>query len=236
MSAPVVSVLIPTRGRVARLEKTLAALWAKATDPTRVEIIVHVHEDDPETRAWAERRDKRVRMVMSDTAGGYGSVYKYINALASVSDGDWLMTMSDEYTILTEGWESILHKRLAQPRKECLLLTAKVTAWPDSRSAIMSRGLYHAIGHMGMTEYGDCYIDSLTHFAELQEKSGIEYEEGAMGAVCPRNRMKTWGEYRSRAVADCFEMDKKKLGAVLGKSITVNWTPLDAPEKPSPQD
>ncbi len=231
--SPLVSVMIPTRSRIESLTKTIASFLEMAAAPDRVEILVRVHEDDPATRTWAEGRDKRIRVVMGDTEQGYGSIHKFINCLAAVSNGDWLTSMSDEFTMLTQGWDELVRQQPLNPRKECRLLTAKIRHWPESRIGIMSRGLYRAVGHFGMTEFCDSYIDSLTHFAGIQVPVPIELQEGAQGPVLPRDRQRTWSQdYRSQETADCFAMDKIKLGAVLGKPITVKWTPLDAPDSP----
>ncbi len=231
--SPLVSVLIATRGRVASLNKTIASFLEMAQAPDGVEILVRVHEDDPETRAWAEGRDKRIRVVMGDTEQGYGSVYKFYNCLAAASNGDWLFPSADEFTMMTQGWDEMVRPQLQCPRKECRCLTAKIVGWPQSRIQIVSRGLYRAVGHLGMTEFGDSYLDSLTHFAELQVPVPIELQEGRQMPVLPRDRQRTWSQdYKSQETADCFIMDKIKLGAVLGKPITVKWTPLDAPDSP----
>lgn len=229
---PLCSVLIPTRGRVAKLEETIGALLGMAKEPDRIEVIVRVHDDDPETLEWSKHRDMKIRVVIGDTEEGYGSVGHFVNCMAAVSNGDWLLPLSDEFKMLTQDWDALLGGWLKEPRKELLLLTAKVVSWPNSRIGIMSRGLYMAIGHMGVTEYADCYVDSLTHFAGLQARCDIRFQEGALGPVLPRDRAKTWAEYRSEWVAHYFNVDKIKLGAVMGKPITVKWTPLDAPGSP----
>jgi hypothetical protein len=99
----------------------------------------------------------------------------------------------------------------------------------------MSRGLYRTLGHFGHTCFADCYIDSLTHFAQLQVASGLEVRDEGLPPPGDRTHetwMVNWANYRSAETAWCFDADKKKLGAVMGKPITVKWTPLDAPERP----
>lgn len=232
MSTPIVSVLMPTRGRVDTMQETVASYFEKATAPAQVEMLVRVHEDDAETRAWMDSRDKSIRVVMGDTERGYGSCDHFLNCLAAVSNGDWLWPCADDHRMLTQGWDEVLRQRLPEPRKTPMLLTAKVANWPNGRVPVMSRGLYRALGHMGLTGFADCYVDSLTHFAGLQEISGIEVQDKVLPPVCDRQTMEHWAIYKSAETAHCFEMDKKKLGVVLGKPIKVSWTPLDAPERP----
>lgn len=229
---PLVSVLIPTRGRTGSMLEAVASFWDMAENPEQVEVIVRVHEDDPGTVAWALDHKSRVRVVIGDSERGYGSMDHFANCMAAVSNGDWLFGASDDFRMLTRGWDRLVREALKDPRREMKLLTAKVVSWPESRIGIMSRGLYRAIGHLGMTEYADCYVDSLTHFAGVQEKVAIEMSETGLLPPVPRDRLKTWAEYRSAETAWCFDLDKRKLGAALGREITEKWTPLQAPEKP----
>lgn len=230
---PVCSVLIPTRGRPQVLLATIDSFLRTATEPERIEVILRVHDDDEETRSLLSRKLlNHVRVVIGDSEDGYGSTDKFINCLAAVANGDWLFPAADEFTMLTSGWDNLIRMRLSEPRREPWLLTAKVVQWPQSRIAIMSRGLYHALGHMGRTGYADCYIDSLTHFAGIQEPVGIELSEGGLPPPVPRDRLKDWAVYRSEETAWQFNVDKLKLGAVLKRPIREKWTPLNAPEQP----
>ena len=228
---PLVSVLIPTRGRVAALQRTLASFWERALDPTRVEMIVRAHEEDEETRAWALGRDKRVRVVIGDTEKGYGSTDHYINCLAAVSNGDWLWPCADDHSVQTTHWDEVLAKRLREPRRAHALLTAKVVNWPDGRIPIVSRGFYRLLGHMGHTGFADCYLDSLAHFAGITEVSGLEVRDEGLPPTGDRATMENWAVYRGDENCWCFEQDKQKVGAVLKRKMAA-WTPREAPERP----
>lgn len=236
MSKPLVSVMVPTRSRLKTMLNTISRFRELAKDPSRVEIIVRVHQDDPETLEWALGKHDGVRVVIGDTEEGYGSMDKFINCMATVSNGDWLWPGGDDHTLLSQDWDEVLAKRLARPREELLLFLGKVINWPNGRVPVMSRGLYRALGHFGHTCFCDCYIDSLTHFAGLQEWSGLEVRDEGLpppgDRSCP-TWMGHWAVYRSAETAHCFEMDKRKLSCLMGKPITVKWTPLDAPEFPN---
>jgi len=228
---PICSLLIPTRHRVEALQRAVASWWAMADAPERVEIIVRVHEDDPETLAWAEGRDRRVRVVVGDTEEGYGSSDKFLNCIAAVSNGDWLMGLADNVTVLTRRWDTVLKDRLAEPRKECLLLTARVLELPSNRIPIMSRGLYDVVGDRGHTEHADSYVDALAGLAGIREPVEIVLSKPGAANVCERDRVKTWAEFRGDEVAHQFKVDKVKLAAVLGRAIDDPWTTSDMPEE-----
>ncbi len=231
MSYPVVSLLMPTRSRTKMMQETVATYLEKATVPDHVEVIVRVHEDDLETVEWASKRDKRIRVVIGDTEKGYGSMDHFCNCMAAVSNGNWLWPAADDHQMLSQGWDEVLAQWPVDPRRTPMLLTAKVANWPDGRIPVMSRGLYSVLGHMGHTQFADCYMDSLTHFAGIKHVSGLEVRDVGLGDVVPRRVMEGWAIYKGVENCWCFEMDKKKLGAVLGKSLG-NWTPEQAPALP----
>jgi len=202
--------------------------------PERVEILVRVHDNDDETLQWASTRDKKIRVVIGDTEDGYGSLHKFINCLAAVSNGDWLWCGSDDVKMITQNWDSILQSELPAPKETCRIVTAQVVNMPNTRTTIISRAFYNALGHCGLTPHCDCYIDALAHFAGIRVPIGIQIQDmhtDSVPYVVPRDVEKTWAEYRSQKSAHCFNMDKLKLGAILKKDLG-NWTTSHAPENP----
>lgn len=228
---PICSVLMPTRNRPELLQDSIDSFLQLAFHPQQVEIIVRVHDDDYGTLAWAGRRDRKVRVVIGDTEQGYGSLHKFMNCVAAMSDGDWLWPAGDDSRMLTAGWDRLLREHTLMPRETCTVLLPTVTNFPGRRYLVLSRGFYRALGHMGLTPHCDCYIDSLSHFAGVQEHIDIELEDMRPPYVSERDVPKTWAEYRSKESAHCFDVDKRKLGAVLGKNLGT-WTTSDAPAVP----
>jgi hypothetical protein len=223
--------MIPTRLRAAVLQETIDSYLSRADNTDRIEVIVRVHDDDPETLEWVKTRDKKIRVIIGDTEDSYGSTFKFINCMAAVSNGDWLWPGADDHRLLSQDWDKVLAGWLPEPRKTCLLLTAKVVNWPNGRIPIMSRGLYRVLGHYGLTGFADTYLDSLTHFAGLQVSSGLEVQDKNIAPMVPKEVMKWWTQYKGDENAHCFNVDKIKLGAVLGRDLG-NWTTSNAPELP----
>ena len=198
-----------------------------ADNPANVEVIVRVHDDDPDSLAWVKTRPPGIRVIIGDTDDGYGSGSDRVNCMAAASKGDWLWAAADDCRVRTKGWDRILAQRLAEPRHACSLLWS---SFPDSQLCVMSRGWYRAIGHFGMTEHGDTYAFSLARVAGLLEQVAIDYAHLHMPWVAARDRPKTWDEFRSAEVARCFNTDKLKLGAVLGRPINDPWTTSMEPD------
>lgn len=223
---PICSILIPSRNRPQALQAAIDSFLATAADPSQVEIIVRVHDDDEATLEWAKNRAKGIRVIVGDTDDGYGSLSEFVNCMAAVSKGDWIWPAADDDRVRTQGWDRILAQRLTDPRHTCLLLDSSVEG---SRLCLMSRGWYRAIGYYGMTEHGDTYAHNLARTAGMQETVAIDFPNLHMRVVAARDRPRTWAEFRGEEIARCFNMDKLKLGAVLGRPITDTWTTSMAP-------
>lgn len=232
---PICSVLVPTRRRRALLATVIESFLDTAASPDRVEILVRVHEDDQSTMEWVTwPRAKQVRVMIGDTEDGYGSIYKFLSCLAVMANGDWIWMGSDDTVMLTQGWDRILEECLGAQKAvdTCRMVTPLIVNCPQSTIPILSRGYYHALGHVGVCPHEDCYIDTLAHFAGIKSKVAIQTKNDNPEWTAARDIKKTWARYRSAETARLFEMDKRKLSAVLGRKITEKWTPLDAPEEP----
>jgi hypothetical protein len=224
---PFCSVLIPTRGRVASLQAAIESFLRTADNPSDVEIVVRVHDDDPLSLSWwAKERLPNVRVIIGDTGDGYGSMHEFVASLCAASRGSWLWPSSDDWRSLTKGWDTKLAARCANPLDTPLVLSSTV---PGRRLCIISRGLYHAVGHIGLTEHQDTYLFALADLAAIHETIDIDIQDAGLPEVGPRDRPKTWEQFRSAATAKRFNTDKLKLAAVLGRPIASPWTTSDAP-------
>ena len=109
---PLVSVLIPSRGRPQRLADTIGSLWDKAIDKNQIEFVLKIDEDDPETVTTV--RDliadglKRVKIFVSPRGRGYLDLHIYLNDLCKHAEGDWLVIFNDDAIMETEGWDDTL--------------------------------------------------------------------------------------------------------------------------------
>ena len=103
---------------------------------------------------------------------------------------------------------------------ECHYFYANMRQNPNWRVPILSRGLYHAIGHCGLTPRCDGYIDKLSGMAGISKRIAIETDMVQLSCgVAPNdgdeNDRVTKSDYNVRR----FDIDKIKLGAVLGRKL-----------------
>jgi hypothetical protein len=100
-----VSVLVPTRGRVARL-RTLLDSYDATTFGELSELVFRIDEDDEATREFFQF--SRHRVIVGPRGKGYGDMPTFFNELARSSMGDVLLCGNDDMVFKTVGWASLI--------------------------------------------------------------------------------------------------------------------------------
>lgn len=118
---PICSVLIPSRKRPDRLDKTITSILASVSDPTEIEILVRADHDDTET-VERFRGDPRIRELhVGDRGTGYASLHIYYEELCARASGIFIWLMNDDCTLRYDGlapgakvphWDRQLTERL----------------------------------------------------------------------------------------------------------------------------
>lgn len=90
---PLVSVLIPSRGRPRQLRSTIGALRDRAADPTRVQVLVAHDPDDRPTGVATACLD--VLVVQVPHRFGRAGLRQYYDVLARCAVGEWLLLWTD---------------------------------------------------------------------------------------------------------------------------------------------
>src|SRR5690606_8725158 len=102
--SPEIFVLLPSRGRPGPLVESVASLRELADDPARIEVLVAVDPDDPDTAQAA--RDCEAEAWRAPERFGYARLHEYVNALAHQAGGDWMLLWNDDARMRTRGWDS----------------------------------------------------------------------------------------------------------------------------------
>lgn len=104
-AGPLVSVLLPTRGRPELLRRSVMSLLDLASTPGRVEILVAVDEDDDAT---LEMVGELPVHAFEFEPKGYPRLHEYVNELARQALGDWLLLWNDDAMMRTAGWDDVI--------------------------------------------------------------------------------------------------------------------------------
>jgi glycosyltransferase involved in cell wall biosynthesis len=167
---PLVSVLLPSRGRVGHLAKALDSLWSMASDRGCFEVLVKVDDDDSATIAYlTELNDTHpfipVRWFCTPRGGGYHDLHVWYNEiLAPAATGDWLWFFNDDAVVQTQGWDwQLLHTALVNvwhpiTNDVCLLIAETNDNPLSNESILLRRRSYELMGHCFLTPYGDSWL------------------------------------------------------------------------------
>jgi hypothetical protein len=107
MSFTKISVLVPTRQRLARLE-TLLASYARTVHPLNhdAELVFRVDDDDHDTALFLAALGHL--MIVGPRRQGYQSLPSFFNELLPASTGDVLLCGNDDMVFKTPGWPALV--------------------------------------------------------------------------------------------------------------------------------
>jgi hypothetical protein len=109
---PEISVIFTSRGRAVSLRDSLFGLIDRADDRRSIEVIVAMDPDDP-AREEAEFLLTGYGWITIWTAPeryGYQGLHLYLNQLAKMARGRWLMWWNDDMRMQTLGWDTIIRQ------------------------------------------------------------------------------------------------------------------------------
>ena len=99
-----ISVLLPTRKRIDRLDRALNSLYGLCDRRDQVEVVLRIDDDDHETRKYLTERGET--FIVGPRMRGYASLPHFMNQCAERSSGDVLLMCNDDCVFRTPGWDS----------------------------------------------------------------------------------------------------------------------------------
>ncbi len=103
MSAPLVSLLLPTRGRPEQAKRLFESIAKTVSRPDRVEVVLYVDDDDVQSHAL-DSDDIAVKRII----GPSQSMGRYNGACLEASAGRIIALANDDMIIRTPGWDERL--------------------------------------------------------------------------------------------------------------------------------
>lgn len=101
-----ISVLVPTRKRVDRLQAMLASF--AETSSGLAELVFRVDEDDTETQSFLRSEAASSIVIVGSRLDGYRSLPTFFNELALVATGDIVMLGNDDMLFPTPQWDRLI--------------------------------------------------------------------------------------------------------------------------------
>lgn len=159
----VISILLPSRGRPGPLAESIATLRTLAADPDGLQVLVAADPDDPATARAA--LDMSAVVWVAPLRYGYANLHKYVNRLATMAHGKWLMLWNDDARMLTEGWDAVVTDQqpgVLWPHSNDLPGCNTFPIWPAAWTT--------ALGHVSLSPHCDSWIQHLGDTLGLQRR------------------------------------------------------------------
>lgn len=169
---PLVSVLLPTRGRVSGLLAALDSLHSLSRYKN-IEYLLKIDEDDKETLDAYEGLKKiiAVRALISPQGNGYRDFHLWINELCSMSKGDWLYMFNDDALMQCQDWDVVLATMGFSPGATwhgvsdvCMFITPTVQRPESYEMAFVRRKVFEILGHYSLNPHCDNWMASVMCF------------------------------------------------------------------------
>lgn len=154
-----ISVLLPSRGRVDLLRRSIDSLFRMASRDDNVEVLVGLDSDDEASQeAMLEEDDHRhlVRVVVA--AGldgerfGYHRLHEYFNMLWVHGRGNWFLLWNDDALMQTPGWDHQLDE--LEPGVAVLHGNHD----PFNVFPAVHRAAVEAMGHFSLSNHNDSWL------------------------------------------------------------------------------
>jgi len=173
-----ISVLLPTRGRTDMLKRSLLSLLDLAQTPSEIEIMLAFDNDDRESLEWCrenvfpelERRGVDA-MVIEFTPLGYLKLHEYLNALAGLAGGNWLMFWNDDAVMQTQNWD----QKITEHNGKFLCLRMPThNQHPYAIFPIVPRDWYYLLGHLSNHQLTDATISQISYMLNIVQNIDVE--------------------------------------------------------------
>lgn len=162
---PLVSILIPTRGRVPQLLKAVDSCWSLAVERKQLEFIFKVDDDDLATLSIMEKMGQILpsKCLVTPRGNGYGDLHEWISLMAKLSTGAWILLFNDDAKMVTQGWDQ--HLALHPIFEDGIhLLIPTVTGRENSKTnefLFLSRTVFNILGWVGPSPHVDTWLATI---------------------------------------------------------------------------
>lgn len=172
-----ISVLLPTRGRTDALKRSLVSLIEKSSNPTDMEIILGFDNDDQDSIKWCKENIFPVleehgidAIVIEFTPMGYIRLHEYLNAMAGVANGSWLMFWNDDAVMETQDWDLEIAKY--NDRFLCLRMKTH-NEHPYAIFPIVPRDWFYLLGHLSNHQLTDATISQMSYILGIMQNLDV---------------------------------------------------------------
>jgi len=160
-----ISVMFPTRGRPASLERSLKTLLERASDIYSIEVLLAIDRDDQPTidhcltviRPWLEDINCQYKFLQFERQG-YSQLHRYLNELSKHARGNWLFFYNDDAAMETAGWDNVIQEHSTE---FCLLRAETNHEHPYAIFPILPREWVELTGNFSQHQLNDAWVSQI---------------------------------------------------------------------------
>lgn len=172
---PLVSVLIPTRGRPKMLCEAIDSLYSLCNNKSNVEFILRVDADDIETMNVSIKLAESlpVKIIVAARGAGYLAAHTWYNEMCALASGDWIFIYNDDVLMKSNDWDQIILR--IDPYEVygwkgcydvCTIGTYIEGRHMSWEMPLIRRKIFDIIGHVSLFAWNDSWIYNISKGAK----------------------------------------------------------------------
>ena len=165
-----ISILLPTRKRVKQLQKSVESLIHGASNPTKLQFLFGVDDDDNETLEFLKTSNYPNQSVLKFKRLGYENLHVYNNSLCAYAQGTWIMFFNDDAIMNTKAWD----EKIENVKKFKLLRVKEQTNHPYSIFPIFPWDWFRCLDHISLHGQNDAWLSEIAYLLNIMEDIDIE--------------------------------------------------------------
>ena len=166
-----ISILLPTRKRVPLIKRCTESLLDNASDPSKIQLLYGVDDDDQESIDFLRDVKHPARSVIKFKRLGYENLHQYNNNLSSYAQGNWIMIFNDDAIMQTKNWDLEVNKFDGQFK---LLKVQEQTGHPYSIFPIVPYDWFRCLDHLSLHGQNDAWLSEIAYMLNIMQEVDIK--------------------------------------------------------------
>jgi hypothetical protein len=180
LNKPVISILLPTRGRTEQLKRSVSSLIDCAERPADLEWRLAFDSDDTDSYQYFVdhvlpliKQSQGSYTVMEFPPLGYARLHEYVNALAREAKGDWFVFWNDDAVMIDLGWDQVI---TSYTGRFCLQAFVTHNMHPYSIFPIVPRQWQEIVGHLSLHQLNDAWLSQIAWMLDIMQRIDVHVE------------------------------------------------------------
>lgn len=169
-----ICVMLATRGRTKALSLCLSSLFGRASDKTKIQLIIAFDRDDylglgyfnDVVKHWLEENNIDYTLLVTERYG-YTKLNYYYNLMGNMARADWLLFWTDDAIMDTYGWDIEIAKYTGQFK---VLSVYANNEHPYSIFPIVPQAWVKVLGRISRHQLNDTEISQMAYLLDIFER------------------------------------------------------------------